>query len=287
MSTECSNTPPEIDTTAQPTPAPVVSTPRPTRAPVVSTPRPTPSGPVGENDILNCLRDHFFSEAGEDRLVWPDDGSTYEYAKRGTNKRSVAYFPDVVIYPQQNKDVQAAVKCARELGLPINAKNGGHSYEIGYVTEGGLMLDMSDMHGLLDMQLSGDGGSVTVEGGMRMSRMAGLILQRSAKTQWGQTFLFGSGTYIDVGAIGHSLCGGFGGWSRKLGYLADQILSLEIVNSYGEVIFVDKDNNPDLFWALRGGCSTAFGIIVSVQFSLYRLQAPVISSAYVLVSIFD
>ena len=79
-----------------------------------------------------------------------------------------------------------------------------------------------------------------------------------------------AGSSPDVGVVGYSLGGGIGWLARRYGMAANSVLAVEVVNADGELIRVDADNEPELFWALRGG-GGAFGVVTALEFRLYPI----------------
>jgi len=111
---------------------------------------------------------------------------------------------------------------------------------------------------------------IQVEAGMRLGKLYGEIIQ-SKVTNFSDLWVVGGGTCPTVGVVGHILCGGWGYFGRSLGLSSDQVVEIELVTDSAEIITVNQGKNPQLFWALRGSCSSSFGIIVSVTFALTKL----------------
>lgn len=238
-----------------------------------------------EDEIRACLQPRLTTTANA-KTYFPSDPD-YDFVRRGTNGRSLDYFPELVIFPQQTSDVQGLVQCASMLRLQLNAKSGGHSYEVAYVSNGGLLLDMGDMNNYEGKYLvdATQGSWIQVQGGIRLARFAGMILKYTCIDYEGAgercPYVIGSGTYVDNGLVGHSICGGYGFLSRKLGYMADQILELTMVLSDGNVVTVNKGENTELYNIMRGACSTAFGIVVSLKVMLHRLETDYLCEALI------
>ena len=93
--------------------------------------------------------------------------------------------------------------------------------------------------------------------------------------------IFSSGNYRDVGLAGHALCGGFGTFGRKLGYLGEQIIEMEVVLVNGTVVKVSRNENTELFTLLRGACSVAFGVVVSFKIRLHYMKDGLVSKVYI------
>ena len=161
-------------------------------------------------------------------------------------------------------DVMAAVRFARAHGLLLAVRGGGHNITGNAVCEGGLMIDLSPMK------------SVRVDPVKRTVRAeAGLT--------WGEfnreTQAFGlattGGVVSTTGIAGLTLGGGLGWLMGKHGLSCDNLLSADIVTADGEFLTASAEQNPDLFWGLRGGGGN-FGIVTSFEYQLHPL-APVLA----------
>jgi FAD/FMN-containing dehydrogenase len=151
-------------------------------------------------------------------------------------------------------DAVAAVRFAREHGLPLSIRGGGHNVAGNAVADGALMLDQSGLKG------------IHVDPGARVARVQPGVL-------WGEldreAQLFGQavpgGIHSLTGVAGLTLGGGFGWLSRKYGLTSDSLLSVDMVTAEGEPITVSERQHPDLFWAVRGGGGN-FGAVTSFEF---------------------
>src|SRR5262249_36992207 len=154
--------------------------------------------------------------------------------------------PALIARVSGNADVIACVNFARENGLPWSVRGGGHNVAGTALCDGGLMIDMSLRRGV---RVDPTRRIVCVEGG----------------ATWGdvdhETQPFGlvvpSGIVSNTGVAGFTMGGGFGWTSRKFGYAADNLISVDIVTADGELRLASDTQNPDLFWALRGAAATS------------------------------
>jgi FAD/FMN-containing dehydrogenase len=166
--------------------------------------------------------------------------------------------PAVIARVSGSADVIACVNFARENGLPLSVRGGGHNVAGTALCDGGLMIDMSLRRGV---RVDPTRRIVRVEGG----------------ATWGdvdhETQPFGlvvpSGIVSNTGVAGFTMGGGFGWTSRKFGYAADNLMSVDIVTADGELRVASDKENPDLFWALRGGGGN-FGAVTSFEFKASR-----------------
>jgi FAD/FMN-containing dehydrogenase len=162
--------------------------------------------------------------------------------------------PALVIRPTGTADVVVAVNFARNNGLVVAVRGGGHSIAGLSAVDGGLLLDLARMDGV---EVDPEARTVRVQGGA-------LIGDLDHETQ-----AFGlvapSGIISDTGVAGLTLGGGEGWVRRKHGLSIDNLLSAQVVCADGQVRTASADSNPDLFWALRGGGGN-FGVVTSFTF---------------------
>jgi FAD/FMN-containing dehydrogenase len=162
-------------------------------------------------------------------------------------------------------DVAAAVRFARDHDLLLAVRGGGHNIAGNAVCEGGLMIDLSPMKAV---RVDPDRRTARVEGGATLADF-----DREAQA-------FGLATPLGInsttGVAGLTLGGGFGWLSRRLGLTIDNLLSTEVVTAKGEVVRASSDDNPDLFWALRGGGGN-FGVVTAFDFQLHPVGPEVLS----------
>jgi FAD/FMN-containing dehydrogenase len=162
-------------------------------------------------------------------------------------------------------DVVAAVSFARERGVPISVRSGGHGVGGHALCDGGLVIDLSPMKG------------IRVDPATRTARAQAGVL-------WGEldreTQLFGlatvGGIVTHTGIAGLTLGGGIGWLMRKYGATVDNLLSADIVTAQGEVVTASEQQNPDLFWAIRGGGGN-FGVVTSFEYRLHRVGPTVLA----------
>ncbi len=157
-------------------------------------------------------------------------------------------------------DVAAAVGFAREAGLEIAIRGGGHSIAGRSVTDGGVMIDLAEMKG---MYVDPVARTIRAQGGViwsefnRETAVHGLAVT--------------GGAVSTTGIAGYTLGGGLGWLMGIQGLAADNLLSVELVDAGGEVLQVTAESDPDLFWALRGGGGN-FGVATSLEYRLHPLR---------------
>lgn len=166
-------------------------------------------------------------------------------------------------------DVIAGVNFARQHGLPLSIKGGGHNISGLAVCDGGLMLDMSLMKG------------VWVDPVARTAHaQAGCLLGDLDRETQVHGLAAVLGFVSNTGIAGLTLGGGFGYLTRKFGWSCDNVLSMEVVTAGGQLVHASENQNADLFWGLRGGGGN-FGVVTSFEFQLHPVGPEVTAGAVV------
>ena len=164
-------------------------------------------------------------------------------------------------------DVLAGVRFARESGIALSMKGGGHNISGLAVAEGGLMLDLSLMRG------------VWVDPRSRTARaQAGCLLGDVDRETQLHGLLAVLGFVSATGVAGLTLGGGFGYTSRRFGWTSDNVRSMDVVTADGRLVHASEDENPDLFWGLRGGGGN-FGVLTGVEYVLHPVGPEVFAGA--------
>lgn len=236
--------------TSMPTTTATTTTTAPTTTAPVTT---TTLGPPSEQE-WSALAD---SLAG--RLSRPG-GATYVMDAELYDPRFDTIKPAGIAFCTSSDDVARAVDFARQHGLPITARSGGHSYG-GYSTGKGLVVDVSMIAGV---QIADGGRTAIVGAGARLIDVyAGLI---------GQGVCIPGGSCPSVGLAGLALGGGMGVLSRMYGLTCDRVTRLRLVTAAGQVVDADAERNSDLFWACRGGGGGNFGVVTTFWFDPFPAQ---------------
>ena len=156
-------------------------------------------------------------------------------------------------------DVIAAVAFARDAGLPIAVRGGGHSFPGYSVCDSGVLIDLQLMK------------SIRVEPAARRARAEGGVLWAEYDRETEAFGLASTGGMIShTGIAGLTLGGGFGVLCRKFGLAVDNLISADIVTADGKLRTVSATQEPDLFWAIRGGGGN-FGIVTSFEYQLHQV----------------
>jgi len=165
--------------------------------------------------------------------------------------------PAVIVRVADAADVSRVVSLARESGLELAVRSGGHSVAGHSVCEGGIVLDLSDMRAL---QIDAERRTARAETGLTAADYT------NAAAAYGLATPFGDTGSVGIGGI--TLGGGVGYLVRKHGLTIDNLLAAEIVTADGQLLHVNAETHPDLFWAMRGGGGN-FGVATRFQFRLH------------------
>jgi FAD/FMN-containing dehydrogenase len=194
-------------------------------------------------------------------VVVPDDEG-YD-AARAVHNGLVDRKPAVIVRARTTSDVVAGLAFARREGLEVSIRGGGHNVAGRAVTDGGVMIDLAEMKG------------VTIDPGESTATAEGGVIWAELNDAAGEHGLAVTGGAISTtGIAGYTLGGGLGWLMAKHGLAADNLLSVELVTAEGEVLDVNADSHPDLFWALCGGGGN-FGIATSFTYRLHPVQTVV------------
>lgn len=192
------------------------------------------------------------------RVIAPTDAS-YDAARTvflgGIDRR-----PAVIVRPSDATEVSYVVSLARDSGVELAVRSGGHSSAGHSVTEGGIVLDLSEMRAL---QIDPDQRTAWAETGLTAGEYTNAAAAYGLATGFGDT--------ASVGIGGLTLGGGVGYLVRKYGLTIDDLLAADIVTADGQLRHADAQTNPDLFWAIRGGGGN-FGVATRFQFRLHPVD---------------
>ena len=193
------------------------------------------------------------------RVIGPDD-SDYDKA-RTVSLGGIDRHPAAIVCVADTNDVAQVIAAAKETGLELAVRSGGHSGAGHSVTEGGIVLDLHDMKAA-DFDL--DAGTVWAQTGLTAGELTNAAAEKGVAVGFGDT---GS-----VGIGGITTGGGIGYLTRKFGMTIDSVLAAEIVTADGQVLRASQDEHPDLFWAVRGGGGN-LGVVTRFQYRLHPLPS--------------
>ncbi|SDU15221.1 FAD-binding oxidoreductase [Jiangella alkaliphila] len=171
--------------------------------------------------------------------------------------------PAVVIHPSDPAEVAGVIALARETGLELSVRCGGHSVAGHSVVDGGIVLDLRHLRAIaIDVEER----TVWAQAGLTAGDVTKAVAEHGLAIGFGDT-----GT---VGIGGITTGGGVGYLSRKHGLTIDNVLAAEVVTADGQILEVDADHHPDLFWAIRGGGGN-FGVVTRFKYRLHELPGVV------------
>jgi FAD/FMN-containing dehydrogenase len=195
------------------------------------------------------------------RVIGPDDPG-YDEARTlfygGIDKR-----PAVIVRVANDADVSQVIGLARDTGLELAVRSGGHSVAGHSVSEGGIVLDLADMNAV---DVDPEGRTAWLETGLTAVEVANATAAHGLAIGFGDTGSVGIGGLTTGGGVGYLV--------RKFGLTIDDLLAADVVTADGEVRRVDAATEPDLFWAIRGGGGN-FGVATRFRFRLHELPTVV------------
>lgn len=172
---------------------------------------------------------------------------------------AIRHDPDIVVAVASDDDVVEAVRFARAAGLPVRVQATGHGAEAPIV--GGMIVST---RGLDSLSIDARSRLARIGAGLRW---APVII---AAAEHGLAPVTGSST--SVGAVGYTLGGGVGPLARRYGFTSDWVRTFRVVTADGELVTADRETNPDLFWALRGG-KGGLAVVTEMTLELVELRS--------------
>jgi len=174
--------------------------------------------------------------------------------------KPVGPMPRAVVHCRTPEDVQLSIRTARDCGLPLSVRGGGHDWA-GRALCAGIVIDLSGMNGV---SVDADYRSAIISGGARAADVAAVMdpLHVAAVT----------GTCSAVGMTGLTLGGGYGPLIGRFGLSLDNLLAAQVVLADGRVVVADDANEEELFWAVRGGGGN-FGVVTAMRHRLHNVAS--------------
>jgi FAD/FMN-containing dehydrogenase len=167
------------------------------------------------------------------------------------------------------EDVSQAVTFARERGLLTAVRGGGHSWPGKSMCDDGLVIDLSAMN---SVTCDTETKRARAQGGALLSQLDAACLKEGHVTT--------AGVVSHTGVGGYTLGGGFGRLNRKYGLTIDNVTGARIVTADGKVHWISADEEPDLFWAIRGGGGN-FGVVTEFEYKVHPFDRNVLSGTIV------
>ena len=223
--------------------------------------------------FLQCFSSHLQHSNSSLELVFTKNSSAYSSILDFTirNLRFVnSSKPQFIITPFHESQVQAAVICSKKYDMQVRIRSGGHDYEgLSYVSDV-VPFTIIDLVNLRSISIDIENESAWVDSGAILGELYYKIAKKS------KVYGFPAGSCPTVGVGGHFSGGGFGTIFRKYGLAADNVLDAKIVDVNGRILN-RTSMGEDLFWAIRGGGGSSFGVILSWQIRLVPVP-PVVTT---------
>ena len=220
----------------------------------------------GEEILLQRSAVQELSDSIRGNVLLPG-GEAYDDARLLLNAAYDQY-PALVVQPYSSADVSAAVQFAAENRLLTAVKCGGHAFAGTSSCDKGIQIDLSKMRWVrVDPQRR----RAWISGGSLLGELDFETMSHGLATT--------AGSVSHTGVGGLTLGGGFGRLGRKFGLSIDNVLSADVVTADGQLRRASATENPDLYWALRGGGGN-FGVVTAFEFQLYEQDRQVISGSY-------
>lgn len=228
------------------------------------------TGKTGNGDEVTLEAAALDELKGELRgnLLFPGNAA-YDSARRVLNP-GIDKHPALIVQPSGPADVSSAVEFAGERELLLAVKCGGHSFSGKSTCDGGMQIDLSMMRGA---RIDREEKRAYVLGGSLLGDLDHEAMAEGLVTT--------AGTVSHTGVGGLSLGGGFGRLARKYGLTLDNIKSVDIVTADGVLRHASAEENPDLYWGVRGGGGN-FGVVTMFEFGLHEMDRTVIAGDIVL-----
>jgi len=195
----------------------------------------------------------------EGRFATPADPD-WDEARAAWNL-AVDQRPEAVVFAESAADVAAAVRFAAERGLAVAPQGTGHGAAALGSLDGAVLLKTERIRGV---EIDPEAGTARVEAGVLAAELG------AAAGEHGLSGLPGSSP--DVGTVGYTVGGGLGWLGRRYGFACNRVLEIEAVSAEGEVLTVDTEREPDLFWALRGG-GGGFAVVTALRLALVPVES--------------
>jgi FAD/FMN-containing dehydrogenase len=201
------------------------------------------------------------------RVLGPDD-SDYNEARQVWNAM-IDRRPAVVVQPANGEDVVPAINFARENSLEISVRGAGHNIAGHAVCNGGVMIDFSRMK---QVRVDAAKKRAYVDAGATLADLDAATQRHGLATP--------VGINSTTGIAGLTLGGGFGWLTRKYGMTIDNLISADVTTADGKKLPASEQDNPELFWALRGGGGN-FGVVTRFEFALHPVGPEIIAGLLV------
>ncbi|KAL1821015.1 hypothetical protein ACET3Z_015884 [Daucus carota] len=222
-------------------------------------------------DFIQCLERRSQNSTSVSQVIYTPDNSSYasvlQFSIRNLRFASLpdSQKPLVIVTPIDESQIQTVILCSRRHDLRIRTRSGGHDFEgLSYRTTNNISFVLLDMINLRSINVDIASETAWVESGATVGELYYAISQKSS------THGFPAGLWGSVGVGGLISGGGYGTLRRKFGLAADNVIDARMVDVNGRVL--DRTSmGEDLFWAIRGGGGSSFGVIYSWKIKLVQV----------------
>ncbi|KAK6797174.1 hypothetical protein RDI58_004876 [Solanum bulbocastanum] len=223
------------------------------------------------DDFLECLSHKIRNSNTISQVIHTPKNSSYSTIYNSFSHRNLRitsnFKPSIIFTPNDESQIQAAIHCSKKHGLQIRIRGGGHDYEgLSYISE--IPFIVIDLRKLRSISIDTQKKTAWIQAGATLGEVYYRIAEKSKK------LAFTAGVCPTVGVGGHFSGGGYGMMSRKFGNAADNIIDAKLIDPNGR-IHDRKSMGEDLFWAIRGGGGTSFGLIISWKVKLLDIPEKV------------
>ena len=208
--------------------------------------------PIVQDISISQLQDKL-----KGRVITPEDAD-YDSVRTTLSLEAVRR-PALIVRPVDAGDVSRVVSLARKTGMELAIRSGGHSLAGFSTSEGGIVLDLSQMKGLT---INIEERTAWAEAGLTAGEYTAETAKYGLATGFGDTASVGLGGLTTGGGIGYLV--------RKYGLTIDNLLAAIVVTADGQIRHVNAETHPDLFWAIRGGGGN-FGVVTHFKFRLHEV----------------
>jgi FAD/FMN-containing dehydrogenase len=198
--------------------------------------------------------------------------SGYEEARRSTvwHAGTPGRFPELIVRAQDEDDVVAAVRLARDEGRKISVRSGGHSWAGSHLRDGVVLIDLS---GLRDVSVNAKEMTATAQPGLKGSELDDTLSK--------QDLFFPIGHCKGVCIGGYLLQGGFAWRGREFGPSCMSVTGIDVVTANAEIVHADETHNAELFWAARGAGPGFFAVVTRYYIKVYRRHMITLKNFYI------
>ncbi|XP_017222221.1 tetrahydroberberine oxidase [Daucus carota subsp. sativus] len=220
-----------------------------------------------DQEFLKCLSSPFYEGIKLSEILYTPNNSSYTSVLQSSiqNLRLAGLtgqMPSFIVTPIIYSQVQIVVLCAKNHQLQVRVRGGGHDFEgLSYVSDQPFVL--IDLINLRNITVDAGNGTAWVQSGANLGELNYRIAEKSSE------FAFPGGVWPTVGIGGFLGGGGYGSLTRKYGLGADSVIDYRFLN-YESNVFdrVSVVGSEDIFWAVRGGTASSFGIVLEWQIKL-------------------